>query len=136
VRKFTKTMLISGAALLTITACTAATGADTDTVDSQSSISTGLGSQDATADVVLGKSTKEYGVTTLPVKITNNSEKASNYSITIVAESKDGDERIDDSWVYVENLKPGQKTTEDADFFKDLPKGTVFTVTEVQRTAF
>jgi ABC-type glycerol-3-phosphate transport system substrate-binding protein len=135
-KKITKIAAVTGAALLTITACSAATSdTSTTTPDTQSSISTGLGTKDATADVKLGKSTEEYGFTTLPVKITNNSEKASDYYIEVVAESKDGSERIDFSNVFVSGLKPGQKATEEAMFTEDIPASAVFVVTEVQRTA-
>jgi ABC-type glycerol-3-phosphate transport system substrate-binding protein len=134
-KKITKIAATTGAILLTITACSAASGGSTDTTGTQSSITTGLGTKDATADVKLGKSSEEYGITSLPVKIKNNSEKASDYYIEIVAESKDGSERIDFSNVLVMGLKPGQKATEKAMFTADIPASAVFVVTEVQRTA-
>jgi hypothetical protein len=141
-KKLTKIALVSGAALFTIAACTG-TGESTletstpkaSTPEAQSSISTGLGTKDATADVKLGESTESYGITSLPVKITNHSEKASDYYIEVVAESKNGSERIDFSNVLVMGLKPGQKATEKATFTADIPASAVFTVTEVQRTA-
>jgi len=130
-----KIIALTGVTLLTVAACSVATSDTSTAPDTQSSISTGLGTKDATADVKLGTPTTEYGLTNLPVKVTNNSEKASDYYIEVVVESKDGSERIDFANVLVMGLKPGQKATEEAMFGADIPANAVFTVTEVQRTA-
>ena len=102
----------------------------------QDTISTGLGSKDATGDVVSVKCTpSEYGMTDVVVRLTNNSSKPSDYFVTVVAESADGAEQFDDTMVSAMGLKPGQSTNAESGFLKEIPAGAVCKVTEVQRTA-
>ena len=68
--------------------------------------------------------------------VKNNSSKPSSYWIEIVAESKDGTVRYDDSFVIINSLGPGQTTTEKGlPFTNDLPAGSRCRITEVSRTA-
>lgn len=114
-------------------------GAVTSSVEegSDDEISQGLGSQDASADVKLGKVVidPDLGWTTAKVTVTNNSDGKSDYWIELVAESEDGSEQYDTAFVMVSGLKPGQKKSEEATFFEDIPEGAIVKFTEIQRTA-
>ena len=99
------------------------------------SVSTGLGANDATEDVVLGPAkAPEAGVTYLLVTVTNRSAKRSDYYIEITADAVDGS-RVDFTNVAVYSLDPGQTTQESALFTNDLPADVTFRVVQVQRTA-
>jgi hypothetical protein len=98
-------------------------------------VSQGIGAKDASGDVELGQAKHgEFGTVTVPVKITNRSEKRSDYWITVAADNPDGS-RITTTWVAVSHLDPGQTTEQPGEFFQDLPDDAVFKVVEVQRTA-
>jgi hypothetical protein len=100
------------------------------------SVSTGLGANDATEDVVLGPAQPPdaIGMTYLLVTVTNQSEKRSDYYIEITADAVDGS-RVDFTNVAVYSLDPGQTTQESALFTNDLPPDVTFRVVQVQRTA-
>lgn len=100
-------------------------------------ISSGLGSKDASADVqsLDCGAPDAIGVTYPKVTVKNNSSKASDYIITIVAESADGSTKFDETPVFITALQPGQSMTEEGMFTNELPSGAVCKVTEVQRTA-
>lgn len=110
---------------------TAATSSD------DSGISTGLGSKDASADIqsLDCGAPDAIGVTYPKVTVKNNSSKASDYMITIVAESPDGGMKYDETPVFITALQPGQSMTEQGMFTNELPSGAVCKVTAVQRTA-
>ena len=109
----------------------------TDAPSTEDTIGTGLGSKDATADInSLECGTPDaIGMTYPSVSVTNNSSKASDYFITIVAESADGATKYDDTIVMITGLAPGQTMTEEGMFTNELPEGAVCKITEVQRTA-
>lgn len=105
--------------------------------ETQDTISSGLGSKDASADIVSLDcgSPDALDFSYAEVTIKNNSSKASNYWVTIVYESSDGSTRYDDTMVIVNSLQPGQTITESGLPVSDIPTGAVCKVTEVQRTA-
>ena len=109
----------------------------TEAPSTDDTIGTGLGSKDATADInSLECGTPDaIGMTYPSVSVTNNSSKASDYFITIVAESADGATKYDDTIVMITGLAPGQTMTEEGMFTNELPVGAVCKITEVQRTA-
>lgn len=43
------------------------------------------------------------------IKVTNNSSKTSDYDVTVEVVDQAGD-RMDEAWLYVEKLRPGQST--------------------------
>lgn len=140
-RKIAKAAISTASVLVLISACAGISGTDTTTTEAplvdDTKVSSGLGSKDATADVKVkgGKAYTEYGSTSVPVVVTNNSEKMSDYWITIAAESKDGSEQYETALVSVDSLRPGQSKTEEAMFFEAVPAGAAFVLLEVQRTA-
>jgi ABC-type glycerol-3-phosphate transport system substrate-binding protein len=137
-KKITKAAIGGAALLFTIAACSAGSDTATDSPSvSDTAVSSGIGANDATADVkVLGKkATTEYGIAKVPVKVTNNSAKASDYWITVAAESKDGDEQYATTSTFIERLRPGQTKTDEAVFLDEVPADAVFVLYEVQRTA-
>lgn len=101
----------------------------------ESGVSSGLGSQDASGDVSIGQATTEFGLTSLPLTATNNSEKRSNYWIEVNAESGDGATVYDSSWTYINNVDPGQTGVGELQFFTELPPDTTFRLVKVERTA-
>ena len=138
-------------ALVAIGATTASgsdttTGSDSKTGPTSSSpgvtgttVSKGLGSSDASADVtdptIVREGDADLQNVSAQVTITNNSSKRSDYFVTVVAESPDHKTRYDDTVVSVTALDPGQSTTEKGLFLKEIPADAVVRVTQVQRTA-
>ena len=105
--------------------------------ESSNTIATGLGSKDASDDVLdfSCKGPDALGFSTVTVKVMNHSSKASDYFVTITAQSADKSTKYDDTIVMILNLAPNQTMTEEGMFTNELPSGAVCTVTEVQRTA-
>jgi hypothetical protein len=137
-----KRVWLLGAVVIIIGAAVASGGGDTSTDTAESSggdsgISSGLGSKDATADVQsLDCGAPDIiGVTYPEVTVKNNSSKASDYLITLVAESADGSTKYDETSVFIFDLQPNQSMTEKGMFTNELPSGAICKVTEVQRTA-
>ena len=104
---------------------------------SSDTISQGIGSKDASADIVdIDCGTPDaIGMIYPKVTVKNNSSKASDYYITITAESADGSMKYDDTPVFIQALQPGQTMSEEGIFTNEIPAGAVCKVTEVQRTA-
>lgn len=100
-------------------------------------IGKGIGSADASSDIVDIEcgAPDVIGMTYPKVTVKNNSSKASDYMITVVAESADGSMRYDSTPVFITALGPDQTMTEEGIFTNELPAGAVCKVTEVQRTA-
>jgi hypothetical protein len=105
--------------------------------DGGSETGKGLGSSDASADVTSVRllPPDAIGVSYVEVAITNHSSKASDYFVTVTADSADGATRYDETIVSVMGLNPNQTSTEKGIFSKDVPADAKLTVTEVQRTA-
>ncbi len=100
-------------------------------------IDQGIGSQDATDDLVnldCG-APDSIGITYPKVTVKNNSSKPSDYFITVVAQSADGSVKYDDTTIFISALQPGQQQTEEGLFTAEFPSGTICKVTEFQRTA-
>ena len=101
-------------------------------------ISKGLGSQDASADVtnpVLGPP-DALGFRSVTLTVTNNSSKRSNYLIEVSIEAPDGKTQYDTSIIPVNNLEPGQTTTTDGfPVTKEVPADAVIAIKEVTRLA-
>jgi len=109
-----------------------------DSNSTSDTVSKGLGSKDASADIVSLKCSEEdaLGFRTPVVRVTNNSSKASDYFIDIVAESSDGSEQFDTTMATITNLSPGQSTNAEAiAMTKKIPAGAVCKIKSVQRTA-
>lgn len=71
---------------------------------------------------------------TATVSVTNNSSKASDYSITVAFESSDGKTQYDTGLAAVSNLAPGQSTSQDASSLKtDVPSGFTCKVASADR---
>lgn len=104
-----------------------------------SGISKGLGSKDASADVtevqIIRDDDEFMPIDEVSVKVTNNSEKRSDYFIDVSIESADGSMKIDSTTIYVENLEPGQSTVQTGMLLEDLPDDAVPSVKSIQRTA-
>jgi len=104
---------------------------------SQDTVGTGLGSKDASGDIDdfdCGEP-DAIGMIYPSVKITNRSEKRSNYFVTITYESSDGSTKYDESIIMVMSLNPGQSMTEEGIVTNEIPSGAICKVTEVQRTS-
>ena len=99
-------------------------------------ISRGLGSQDATGDIVDLEcgDPDSYGWAKVEVKVKNNSSETSNYYIEVVAESADGDEMFDWTILSMRYVNPDQMATGDS-IFADVEGGYVCRLREVQRLA-
>jgi hypothetical protein len=134
--------LVGGVAVIVV-ASVAGAGSSEQTSNSGSNsetsggVSSGLGSKDASADVIdLDCGQPDIiGAIYPKVTIKNNSSKASTYFITVVYESADGATRYDSTIVSSMGLGPGQTTVEEGIVMGDIPSGAICKVTEVQRTA-
>ena len=99
-------------------------------------IDQGFGSQDASGDVRC----RGYDLDNMfmdgevEITVTNNSSKASNYSIEVSAESSSGSTRYDTASFWISRLGPGQRTTETSMVF-DTPDFFSCKVLKVSRTA-
>jgi hypothetical protein len=130
------------ATLIPLTACDP--GSDSTTTSPSSAnttVDSGVGSKDATADVKIGTTFEvdSIGVPSVDVTITNNSDKKSDYYITVTLNTADGSEQLDDGVVFVDGLKPGQVKKDQIVFIgmvdEKLPKNAIVTLETVQRTA-
>ena len=97
-------------------------------------ISKGLGSQDATGDIVdmECEDPDSSGWAKVEVTVKNNSSETSNYSIEVVAESADGDEMFDWTILSMRYVAPGQMATADS-IFTNAGRGYVCRLRKVQR---
>lgn len=116
---------------------TASTSNQSGGSQSGAGIDQGIGSQDASSDLVDFEcgSPDSIGITYPKVTVKNNSSKPSDYFVTLVAQSADGGVKYDDTVIFISSLQPGQQQTEEGMFTADLPSGAVCKVTEFQRTA-
>lgn len=111
----------------------------TPTTNQSPGVSHGIGSQNASGDVKLGSYTTDaaqFGHT--GVTITNHSSKRSDYMITVALESADGHTQYDTADVYVQNLEPGQTTSQDGIFANaptNPPATAKLVLKSVERTA-
>jgi len=103
----------------------------------EDTVGTGLGSKDASGDIdsLDCGETDQFGYTEPTVKVTNRSEKRSNYFITVAYESADGSTKYDETIIMVMSLNPGQSMTEKSIVTNEIPSGSICKVTEVQRTS-
>lgn len=114
-------------------------GGSDPTTNPADGVSQGVGSKDASGDVtgveLVQAGDEFFSYTEVKVSVTNNSEKRSNYMIEVSVESPDGSTRHESTSVYVENLEPGQSTTETATLMENPPEGSVAKVKTVERLA-
>lgn len=96
-----------------------------------------VGFRDLKADVKVGEMTRdEYGYVSVPVTVTNTSSTRMTYDVSLAAETADGKTQLATTSAFAENLGPGQTATVDADFFDEVPRDAVFTVTAVDRYSY
>jgi hypothetical protein len=101
----------------------------------EDTVGTGLGSKDASGDIDHCGTPDAIGVSYPSVKVTNRSEKRSNYFVTVSFESSDGSTKYDETIIIVMSLNPGQSMTEEGMIANEIPDGAICKVTEVQRTS-
>jgi len=103
----------------------------------ENTVGTGLGSKDASGDIDSFDCgvPDAIGMRYPSVKITNRSEKRSNYFVTVTFESSDGSTKYDEATIMVMSLNSGQSMTEEGIITNEIPAGAICKVTEVQRTS-
>lgn len=103
----------------------------------EDTIGTGLGSQDASGDIdsLDCGSPDAIGAIYPSVKITNRSEKRSNYFVTVTFESPDASTKYDEALIMVTSLNPGQSMSEEGIVLNEMPADAICKVTEIQRTS-
>jgi hypothetical protein len=122
----------------TSTTAAAAAGLTTTAPGSATSISQGIGSQDATADVsgIAMTPPDSIGAVYVTATITNHSSGRSDYVIQVNVESPDGKTKYDDTTLFAQNVEPGQTTTVKSPLTTDpIPAEAVVRPTQIQRTA-
>jgi hypothetical protein len=96
-------------------------------------VSKGLGTKDALKDVKLGKLTTPYGNVEIPVKVTNHSSKASDYSIEATVYDAQGNQ-VDTATTYIQRVAPGG-TASDKLLGMNGQNAESYKLTVVDRTA-
>lgn len=140
-KPFIAIAIIAVAMLIPLTACDPGSDGNTAAKPSaNTTVDSGVASQDATADVKIGTKLKLALISAyVDVTVTNHSEKTSDYQIRVTLNSKDGTEQLDDGVVFIDALKPGQLAKDKLVFISinkdNLPKNAVVTLELVQRTA-
>lgn len=89
---------------------------------------------DATDDVAIELSTvttDELGFEEVELTVTNTSDEAQTFWVTVAAESADGSVQYDTTSVITSDLQPGQSATETAVFIEDIPADATIVVTDV-----
>ncbi len=127
--------LLGIVAIVVVGAVAGSGGGDDDKADVPS-VSKGLGTKDASADV--GPVTMDAaagGLRKVRVTITNNSSGRSNYVVQVAAESADGGTQYDATGFVVTNLEPGQSSPQESFFTKDIPADAKLVVKSVQRNS-
>ena len=128
IMKFVAAVVV-GAGIVTMTGC------EVDSTDTKGS--TGVfNNTDEAKDVTLqGIDHQGFGITAAKIKVVNSSTKASDYTIEVSIESKDGKKQYDTSMAFVSNIKPGQSTIDtSAIFTKKIPADAVLVLGSVDRT--
>jgi hypothetical protein len=102
-------------------------------------VSKGLGAHDASADVNVGALTwdSNLGAASVPVTVTNQSSKRSDYVITVGLETADGKVHLGSGNALVFNLEPGRSAPQTANFLgvsARPPAGAKVVLQLVQRT--
>ncbi len=112
------------------------TGPPAATEPPTTSVSKGLGSKDATRDVVdlTCRGPNASGVTEVDITVRNNSSKTSDYLIEVSAESVTGDESYDWTIFVMKYVEPEQMVTESSRLY-DTKAGVVCQLRKVQRLA-
>ena len=101
-------------------------------------VSKGLGSADASGDVKIGKPDASNGFSIdVPITVTNHSSKRSDYFVDLALVSADGKTQYDTTIATIQNLDPGQTSTDTASFLKvsKVPLGAKIVIKSIQRTA-
>jgi hypothetical protein len=103
-------------------------------------VSKGIGANNASGDVKIGKTTYDAQLsdTSVRVTVTNRSSKRSDYLITLALESSDGKTQLDTADLFVQNLEPGQSSPQTGDFLSlnaAPPAGSKVVLQSVERTA-
>ena len=136
--KMKRWWVVAGILVIAIAGANSDSDGGSDRSPTQNTIDQGIGSKDASGDIVnldCGE-VDILGFRYPKVTVKNNSSKPSDYFITIVAESSDGSQRYDNTMVIINSLGPGQTMTDDGlPFTNDLPSGAICKITEIQRTA-
>jgi hypothetical protein len=114
--------------------------APTDDAGTDTTISSGLGSQDATADVgaPILDAPDAIGVSYLHIPVTNNSSGRSDYFIEVAIESADGATQYETTLATLSGVEPGQAASAEgmvAWGSDPAPADATVRITTVQRMA-
>ena len=92
-------------------------------------------SADVTGVQIIRTDDEYFPTIEVQATITNNSEKRSDYFVTIAVESADGATRYEETYLSVDGLEPGQSTTDSTMLVDEVPADAVAVVKEVERLA-
>lgn len=103
--------------------------------EKQGRTSSGNKTNDPRDDVKVdqAKGVSEHGMFKVPVTITNHSSEPSTYSVQLELVDKDGT-RVDDTYVLVSNVEPGQTVKEEAIFLKGKGAGSDVRMVKADRS--
>lgn len=131
--------------IVIISAIASSSGSKKSTTSSAPSTKSSTGSSkqqtgplDHSADVQITSCTTDPTISapTAKLTVTNSSSKPSDYYITVAFESKDGATQYDTGNAFVQNLGPGQSSTQDAPSLKqDIPAGFTCKLVSADRTS-
>ena len=104
---------------------------------SNSGVSQGVASQDATGDVKLGlvQAPDAIGIRYEKITVVNHSSKRSDYMISVAVQSADGKTQYDTGTALINNVDPSQTASDKVMFTNHIPAGAKVVLKTVQRTA-
>ena len=94
-----------------------------------------VGFRDLFADVALGAAARATSGVTVPVTVTNSSDRPMDYSVDIVALSVDGTQQLAAATARLTFVAPGQAAIVDVKFPPTLAGDAVISIAAVQRVA-
>ena len=89
-------------------------------------------------DFVIGDiGTNEFGGQYVTITVHNPTSKSSDFMATVDLNSADGRTQLDDNFIFVTNLEPGQSSVQQVEFFNydTIPDGANVVLKDMTRTA-
>jgi len=126
-------LILTGIGVLMFGGCTALV------VGAASSVDTAIKESDKAdaaevEDVTDPKIIQDRYLDEAEVTVTNSSSKTSDYSIEVSAENASGSKQYATTFMYIENVKPGQTRTDSTMLDEQVPDDAVITVVDVDRS--
>jgi len=135
--KLRNTLLGIVGLIVAIAVATSVAGGSKHNDSSNSGVSQGVASQDATGDVKLGpmQAPDVLGIRYETITVLNHSSKRSDYLIDVAVQSADAKTQYDTGTALINNVDPGQTARDKVMFTKHIPAGAKIVLKTVERTS-